>query len=406
MTEVKPGRPGACPVLHFEYAPAAPARPGSSFFGDLDELRREHAVFRSDEAQGYWVFTRKDMIVDALQHPELFSSVATIPSIPDPPYRWIPLMVDPPLHTKWRGLLGGWFSPGRVASMETRARELCTRLIDDLAARDGCDFVTDFASQFPTTIFLQIIGLPVEQLPQFMVWEDKILHLDSETDPDYSQMQAAMDEVTGMFRGLIGARRADPSLRADDIISAALDWTIDGEPIPDGDLLSCLLLLFMAGLDTVASQLSFVFRHLATVPADRAALLADPDKIAGAVEELLRVYSIVRVGRKVVRDTEFHGCPLKAGDMVAMPLAFASRDDEAYEDAAAVNIDRPVFANLAFGAGPHRCLGSHLARRELIIAVQEWHKRIPDYQIPEGLEASEHAGSGVYGLDTLPLHWA
>jgi cytochrome P450 len=390
-------------VAHFEYAPAP--TPGTSFFEQLDALRRQHEVFRSDEAQGYWVFTRNEMIVDALQRPEIFSSTATVPTIPEPPYQWIPLMVDPPYHTKWRKLLGGWFSPGRIASLETPVRERCAELVDSIVARGECDFVADFASQFPTTIFLQIIGLPVEQLDQFMEWEDKILHFNSETDPDYSGMMAAMDQVTKHFAELIAVRRNDPNSRGDDIVSAAIDWTIDGEPISDKDLLSCMLLLFMAGLDTVASQLSFLFRHLATVPADRQRLLADPALIPAAVEEMLRAYSIVRLGRKVTQDTDFHGCALKAGDMVAMPLAFASRDEDVFEDATEVEIDRDVFRNVAFGAGPHRCLGSHLARRELVVAVEEWHKRIPEYSVPYGAEVIEHSGNGVYGLDRLPLRW-
>jgi len=161
----------------------------------------------------------------------------------------------------------------------------------------------------------------------------------------------------------------------------------------------------MAGLDTVASQLSYIFRHLATDEADRRAIVADPGRIPNAVEELLRYYSIVRVGRRVTRDTDFHGCPMKAGDMVAMPLAFASMDEEAFADAGEIDIDRSVFGNLAFGAGPHRCLGSHLARRELIVAVEEWHKRIPHYRVTEGEQPLEHSGGGVAGLDYLPLSW-
>jgi cytochrome P450 len=392
-----------CPVVHFEYAPAP--TPGTSFFEQLDALRREHEVFRSDEAQGYWVFTRNEMIVDALQRPEIFSSTATVPTIPEPPYQWIPLMVDPPYHAKWRKLLGGWFSPGRIASLEAPVRERCAKLVDSIVALGECDFVADFASQFPTIIFLQIIGLPVEQLDQFMEWEDKILHLNSETDPDYSGMMAAMDQVTKHFAELIADRRNDPHSRGDDIISAAIDWTIDGEPVSDKDLLSCMLMLFMAGLDTVASQLSFLFRHLATVPTDRQRLLADPTLIPAAVEEMLRSYSITRIGRKVTQDIDFHGCSLKAGDMVAMPLAFASRDEDVIEDATEVKIDRGVFRNVAFGAGPHRCLGSHLARRELVVAVEEWHKRIPEYSVPYGAEVIEHSGNGVYGLDRLPLRW-
>ncbi|WP_375482651.1 cytochrome P450 [uncultured Jatrophihabitans sp.] len=401
MTQSEQG--ATCPVVRFEFSPVA--TPGESFFAQLDELRREHRVFRSDEAQGYWVLARNDLIVEALQHPETFSSVATVPTMPDPPFRWIPIMLDPPGHTKWRRLLGGWFSPGRTAKLETPVREMCTTLVDGLVDGGRCEFVADFAARFPTTIFLQIIGLPVSELSRFMAWEDKILHFDSETDPDYSQMMTAMNEVTAMFSSLIAERRADPSRRADDIISASLDWQIDGRPVSDDDVLSCLLLLFMAGLDTVASQLSFMLHHLATHDRDRRALVEDPNRIPGAVEEMLRAHAIVRVGRKVARDVDFHGCPMKAGDMVSMPLAFASRDEDVFQDATTVDIDRPSFANLAFGAGPHRCLGSHLARRELVVALEEWHRRIPEYQVTPGAQVLEHAGNGVYGVDSLPLSW-
>jgi cytochrome P450 len=393
-----------CPVLHFEFAPAA--TPGERFFDQLDEIRRDHPIFRSDEAQGYWVFTRNDIIMDALQDPETFSSAATVPTIPDPPYAWIPIMLDPPLHTRWRQLLGGWFSPGRTGTLEGTIRERCASLIAGLKPKGGCDFVADFASQFPTVIFLAIMGLPVDELERFMAWEDKILHFDTETDPDYSQMIAAMDQVRAFMGELITTRRADPSTRGDDLISAAIDWEIDGAPIPDEDLQSCLLLLFMAGLDTVASQLSYMFHHLATVPADREKLVADPSLIPGAVEEMLRAFTIVRLGRKVTKDVEFHGAALKAGDMVAMPLAFASRDEDAYTDATGVDLDRGVFRNLAFGGGPHRCLGSHLARKELVVALEEWHRIIPEYTVPAGEEPLEHSGNGVYGYDSLPLSWS
>jgi cytochrome P450 len=391
------------PIVHFEYAP--PPIAGQSFVDQLDVLRREHPVFRSDEAQGYWVFTRNGIITEALQQPEIFSSRATVPTIPEPPYQWIPLMIDPPDHTKWRKLLGGWFSPGRIATLETSVRHRCTELVDAITTRGSCDFVADFASQFPTTIFLQILGLPVDQLGKFMEWEDRILHFDSSTDPDYVDMTAAMDEVRTHFADLISIRRDDPESRGDDIVSAATDWKIDGQPISDDELLSCMLLLFMAGLDTVAAQLSFVFRHLATVPHDRVRLLKDPSLIPAAIEELLRAYPIVRLGRKVTQDIDFHGCPLRSGDMVAMPLAFATRDEDVYEDATEVRFDREPFRNFAFGAGPHRCLGSHLARRELIVAVEEWHKRIPEYCVAPHAEVVEHSGNGVYGLDHLPLRW-
>lgn len=392
-----------CPVRHFEVSPAP--TPGRPFFNQLDEMRRRDPVFRSDEAQGYWVLTRYSAIVDALNRPDLFSNCANVPTIPNPDFNWIPVMLDPPQHMKWRQLLLRWFTPKRVESLEVPIRERCRALIAEFADSGSCDFLTDFAVKFPTSIFLQIIGLPVSELPKFLGWVHEILHVDGASDADHSGMSRAMGEIREMFAGLLAERRADPSKRSDDIISASLDWRIDGEPIPDNDWHSCMLLLFLAGLDTVAAQLCYTFKHLATRNADRQTIVADEARIPGAVEELLRANAIVRVGRKVTTDVEFQGCPMKAGDMLYMPLAFASRDEDVFENATGVDIDRPNFVNPAFGAGPHRCLGANLARRELIIAVEEWHRRIPNYRITDESAVVEHSGLGVYGLDALPLSW-
>lgn len=377
---------------------------GHSFFEQLDTIRRQHAVFRSDEAQGYWVLTRYEAIVEALNRPDMFSNSANVPTIPNPEFNWIPVMLDPPEHMKWRQLLLRWFTPKRIVALEEPIRERCRTLINEFADSGSCDFLTDFAVKFPTSIFLQIIGLPVSELPKFLAWVHQILHMGA-SDSDHSGMNRAMAEIRDMFAGLLAERRADPSKRSDDIISASLDWRIDGEPIPDEDWLSCMLLLFLAGLDTVAAQLCYAFKHLATHDGDRHAIVADEGRIPGAVEEMLRANAIVRVGRKVVSDVTFQGCPMKAGDMLYMPLAFASRDEDVFENATEIDIDRPPFVNPAFGAGPHRCLGSNLARRELIIAMEEWHRRIPHYRIAPGVEIVEHSGLGVYGLDSLPLTW-
>ncbi len=184
----------------------------------------------------------------------------------------------------------------------------------------------------------------------------------------------------------------------------AIRWEIDGEPVEDDDLLSCLLLLFMAGLDTVAAQLSYGMHHLAATPADRERLVADPSLVPVAVEEMLRTFPIVQTARKVTTDIEFHGCPLRAGDMVVFPLGSANRDEQTFPDGTEFALDRGFTRHIAFGAGPHRCLGSHLARQEMAIAIEEWHRRIPDYRLDPDREAREHGG-GVYGLDGLPLVW-
>ncbi|WP_375485129.1 cytochrome P450 [uncultured Mycobacterium sp.] len=374
-------------------------------FDRLDRFQAENRPFlRAEEAQGYWVFTDHDAILEGLQHPELFSNAVMVPVEPDPPYKWIPIMLDPPEHTKWRHVLGLYFSPGRVKNQESEQRAFAVELIEKFRAKGECDFYAEFASVFPTTIFLQIMGLPIDKLNDFMVWESKILHGTPETDPDRSIAVGAMMEVVNYFGGLIAHKRQDPASRGDDIVSHAIEWKIDGEPPADSDLLSCMLLLFMAGLDTVAGQLSYAFYHLATHPADRHKIVADPSIIPLAVEELVRAYPIVQTARIATRDIEFHGCPVKAGDIAAFSLGMANRDPKEFPRGGTVDLDAPRPRHIAFGAGPHRCLGSHLARQEMAVVLEEWHRLIPDYEVSDMAAVVEHTG-GVYSLERLPLRW-
>lgn len=392
-----------CPVE--DYQTRGPRSEPLHYFDRFDQLQaRSRPFFRTEAAGGFWVFTDHAVILEGLQHPEWFSSTVIVPEEPNPPYQWIPIMLDPPEHTKWRQVLASWFSPRRIESMKDEQRRFAAELIEAIAPRGRCDFVEELARKFPTTIFLQILGAPVEEMAQFMEWEDKILHGTPETDPDRSGAYAAMVAVQGYFRGLIEQRRSDPSSRGNDIVTAALEWTIDGRPVADDDVLSCLLLLFMAGLDTVAAQLSYTMLHLATHPDDRARIVADESLVPSAVEEMLRTYPIVQTARKATGDMEFHGCPIKQGDMVAFPLSTAGRDPEAFTDAKHFDLDRGVTRHFSFGAGPHRCLGSHLARQEMVVALEEWHRRIPHYRLDDTAPMTEHSG-GVYGLDALPLEW-
>lgn len=392
-----------CPVFHYEYSEGS--RPVLAGVHRFDELRAQYAVFWSTEEPGYHVFTEHDAILQALQKPDLFSSHATLPTMPNPDFRWIPQMIDPPEHTRWRQLLGGWFTPKRIARMDGLVRQRCAHLVEELAPLGSCDFVADFAGQFPTTVFLSILGLPVQELDRFMAWEKAIMHYSKRTDPDYSGFATAMGQVRDYFADLIAERKANRRQGAEDIVSAAVEWRINGESVPDDDLLNCMLLLFMAGLDTVASQLSYAFYHLATHASDRVRLVDDPELAGSAVEEFLRAYPIVMVGRQVTRDVEFAGCPLKAGEVVSFALPSAGRDAKVFPNSTAYEIDRGMVRHISFGAGPHRCLGSHLARREMLIALQEWHRLIPDYRLPDGATITEHGGNGVFGIDRLPIVW-
>jgi cytochrome P450 len=394
---------GTEPATSVAAARKAP-NPALAEFSNMDARQdSSRPVFRVQDEGDYWMFTDHSVILDGLQKPEIWSSSVIVPMDPDPPYKWIPIMLDPPEHTKWRHVLGSYFSPGRVTAMEDDQRRLAGELIEAVKPKGGCEFVTEISRVFPAIIFLSIMGMPVDKLEDFLGWEDMILHTDGVGDAANEMRFAGMMKVQEYFSGLIAERRANPDPKAQDIISNAIEWTIDGTPVNDLEILNCLLLLFMAGLDTVASQLSYAMLHLATHPRDRARLVAEPDITSRAVEELLRAYPIVQTARKATRDMDFHGCPVKAGDMAEFPLAAAGRDPNVYPEARTVDFDRKVVRHLSFGGGPHRCLGSHLARQELTVLLQEWHSRIPDYQVVE--QPTEHGGQ-VWGLDSLKLSWA
>jgi len=232
-----------------------------------------------------------------------------------------------------------------------------------------------------------------------------ILHGNEETDPTREKAMIAMGEVAQYFSEAIADARKNTNAGEIDVISQAVRWEIDGAPIPDTDVLSLCMLMLLAGMDTVAAQLSYMFYTLATQPELRQKIVDDPSIIPAAVEEFLRAHPIVQPGRKVLHDEEFQGCSLKKGNMVLFPLAAAGRDPQQYDRPSEVDFDRGPFRHISFGVGPHRCLGSHLARVELTVALEEWHRRIPHYRLGEGEPIVEHR-SGVYGLNNLPLTWS
>jgi cytochrome P450 len=232
-----------------------------------------------------------------------------------------------------------------------------------------------------------------------MEWEHAILHIANNEEGMNRRAEAPL-AVMQRFAAIIAERRIEPR---EDIVSKALAYEVDGKPVTDSDLLSFCLLMFMAGLDTVSATLGWIFLHLGRVPEDRDRILQQPEIIPSAIEEFVRAYAIVIPARKITQDIEIQGCPFKVGDMVNIPLSAATRDDAAFNDARTIDIERKPNNHIAFGAGPHRCLGSHLARRELKIAMEEWHKRIPNYRLDPTAELFETGGQ--LGLMALPLIW-
>lgn len=376
-------------------------QPAGTYHALFDSLREQGPLVHTDGGGGYWMFTRHEDILRAAQNPRTFSNRSCIPIEPDPEYKWIPIMTDPPEHTKFRQVLLPRFAPSRVDELTPKVRQRCIEMLEPLVERGECEFVTDFARRYPTSIFMELMGLPFEDFETIMGWEDMILHGTPESDPDRAKAMQATMELAGYFAQLHGARKAEPR---DDLMSYLLACTIDGEPMADSDWINVCLTLFLAGLDTVTAQLSYTFLHLATHSEHRKRVVADPSVIPGAVEESLRYYTILNTARRVTQDTEVHGCPLKMGEMVALPYAAANRDPAVFPKPQQFDVDRPNRNHIAFGAGPHRCLGSHLGRRELCVALEEWHQRIPDYRLADGAAVMEHGGP-VLGLERLPLTW-
>lgn len=388
-----------CPVIHFDFTEP---RPAGEYFTKLDELREEAPIAWNTFGGGFWMLNRNALVGEAFQTPEVFSSSATVPTIPEPDYHFIPTMENGASHRLYRSVLNPQFSPKVVASLEDSIRRDCIDLIESLQAKGSIDMVTDFALVFPTKVFLQIVDLPAEQTDQFVGWvEDVFAGLGNPGAEE--RLANAFAAIREYFTGLMHERRANPK---DDFFGRLLTSNIGDRPITDEEFLNMSLVLLLAGLDTVKSQLGYMFFHLATHDDHRQRIIDDPSITANAVEEFLRAYAIVMDGRKLAQDVDFHGCPMKEGDMVMLTLAAASRDTVEFDRADEVDFDRERVVHFSFGSGPHRCLGSHLARLELKIVLEEWHKRIPHYRIDPSVDRATIVESGPQlGLSTLPLVW-
>jgi cytochrome P450 len=390
--------PGGCPAVSVDVGRSGPIL---SHFEEWDGLREQYPAFWSELYGGHWVVTRFEAIRHALQEPSTFSNESTIVSDPNPEYKFIPTFLDPPEHGKYRTLYNARFSPGMVNRITPAARAAANKYIDAFIDDGGCEFMTAFADPFPTDVFLNSINLPPEDTPLFVGWVHAVFGGLSGADPQ-AGVRAQM-EMRDYFKEMLDRRRAEPQDINVDILTYFLAATIDDKAIPEDDILNMAVVLVLAGLDTTKSQLGYNFHYLATHPYDRERLVKDPSLLPTAIEELLRYHAFVPPARKLKHDIEYEGCPMQAGQMVLMPLWSATRDPRAFDDAGEVKLDREPNRHIAFGAGPHRCAGAHLARRELLVAMEEWHKRIPDYHLDAAQRITEHGWQ--CGPDNLPLVW-
>ncbi len=365
----------------------------------MSEMLRQQRVHNIEGM--FHLLTHRQDVEAALRRPAVFTSGPEAVQLGNI-RPLIPLSVDPPKHVKYRRILDPLFAPRHMTALEGEVAELVNSTIDNFAASGTCDFHEDFAVPLPCTVFLRLMGLPLEDLDLFLDMKDGIIRPSGATMEDQAPTRKKTAEnIYAYFEKTLEQRRRAPT---EDLLARIMVSEVDGVRLTDEEILDICFLFIIAGLDTVTDTLDCIFGHLSQNPDHRRQVAGDESVIPSAIEELLRWESPVpAVPRVLGEDVEIDGCPMKAGEHVMLLIGAANTDTTDHPGVDSVDLMRNPNPHLAFGGGVHRCLGSHLARVELRVAMREWHKRIPEYELVPGtvLEYTE----GLRSLHHLPLQF-
>lgn len=385
----------ASDVINTDDLPMARNRDGS-----WRTLRRHSLV----EVEGGYAVTHRDLVETVLKQPGIFSSKRAFDSLASP-LPLVPVAFDPPEQTRYRRILQPLFSPRVIKPMEPELRRQAIELIEPIARRGSCDFVAEVGGVFPVQVFLTMFGLPLDMRDQFVEWKDAVLDLTSASGqasagPGAEEGLRKAAELFMYLSELVTRRRGQPG---PDVLSQVLAF--EGEDaLSDEEAIGLCFLFVLAGLDTVMDALGFGMQRLAENPDRRQQILDDPALIAAATEELLRLDPPAPfIPRVTTQDTVLGGRTLPAGTRVMAYLAAANRDEDRHYDPYAVDFERGENPHISFGMGVHRCLGSHLARLEMHIIYQEWHRLMPHYRIAAGTTPQVRWPRGTTGLESLHL---
>jgi cytochrome P450 len=362
------------------------------------ELRAHSPVVHTERFLGCYLPTTYEAVKEIAYDTEHFSSRRIIVRdkrpelIPAPP-----ITSDPPEHKPAKQLLLPSFTPDAVTKLEPRVRAICNELIDEFINDGKCDAAASYNKHIPVRTIAHMLGIPEEDGDLFIKWIHEILELGIK---NHDRLMAATHEMSAYFAGHIVQRKKSPT---DDLIAMLMNARDkNGQPLSDAHVVGSLRLLLIAGIDTTWSAIGSSLWHLARMPADRERLIAEPELMPIAIEELLRAYSPVTMAREVMKETTVSGCPVKPGNMVLLSFPAANRDPAMFPDADKVVIDRKENRHVAFGLGIHRCVGSNLARMEMTVAIEEWLKRIPDFRLDPGGRVTWSEGT-VRGPRRLPI---
>ncbi|MFF0817830.1 cytochrome P450 [Rhodococcus sp. NPDC003318] len=394
-------QPLQCPVSHNDYSRA------SEIYGHyalLDaERERDRFHFNDTTEHGFWMLTRYEDVLAGFQNSTALTTDVRTALFPKSGIPLLPQDLNGEEHQKFRKIINRFFAPAAVKRMAPLAHSRCIELIEEIRDHGHCNFVAEFAIRYPTDLFLALLGLPVSDGEFFLPWSENMLNCMLQGDVDGANLWQA--KILDYFDRAVEERRTNPLDPAEDLVTRLLQAEIDGVPLSKDDILTTCLSIMLAGLDTTRSALGYIFAHLAQHDEDRQMLIDDPGLTASAVEEFVRLYPLViQAGREVKESTEVHGLDLAPDDVVWLGIGSANRDPRMYPEPEKFVLGRPgLNQHLAFGAGPHRCLGMHLARLELAVVLEEWHKRIPHYRIKSGAPLVER-GSQLT-LENLELEW-
>jgi cytochrome P450 len=346
------------------------------------------------------MLTRHDDVMFALRNPEVFTSdMDAIHLGNDRPL--IPLQINPPDHVRYRKLLDPLFAPREINRLESEVRTLTNQLIDGFIEAGEVEFGDAFAIPLPCTVFLALMGLPQDHLPRLLDIKNNLIRPPGGfgAPEGFETQRATALETYAYFQSAIDERRAEPR---DDLITRFMQVEVEGYRMSDEEILDVCFLFIMAGLDTVTASLGCSMAYLAQHPEQRREIIDDPSVIPGAVEELLRWEGIVPgSARMLAEDVEIRGTQLSKGTPVHVIISAANIDPNEFPEPDRVDFRREGNRHLAFGGGIHRCLGSHLARLELRVSLEEWHRRIPEYEIAPG-QSPEYI-IGLRAVEHLPL---
>lgn len=393
---------------------------------DTFRWMRENDPVHRDEINGIWVVSKYEDVSYVERQPELFCSGQGVRPKGGGADALSIVSMDDPEHARQRKLISRGFTGGRITQLVDHIRDLARELVDNVAARGECDFVDDIAKQLPLIVIAEMLGLQTDQRDQLAHWSDTMMAGEG-ADPD-DPRQAAAGEAWGEYIthlvGLLEERRVHPK---DDLISvllssadageiafdhAALQNRVEEGAVSDGlglgsdDLLAFLVLLLVAGNETTRNALSGGMLALSSFPGERDKLVADMGLVNSATEEILRYVSpVISFSRTVTRDTELRGRQLKTGDVLLNVYPSANRDIDVFANPDLFLVDRAPNLHLAFGTGPHFCLGANLARTEIRILLQELFTRLPDIHVPEGVDAERGANALVTTIQHLPVEF-